>query len=145
MCKTSSHPKNANISSDTPAITNFNPEALQNRGALDLSRQCKLLDNGYVEAFNARQGRNRLAAVKFMTLPDASDRLMGWRIGQNEHRPHTSLGCLTLGEFTQQAQRQTRLEWRGFPRGNVSCERGEQCQTICMTPACIARQDQCRG
>lgn len=55
-----------------------------------------------IESFNGRFRDECLNANVFVSLHDARQKIEGWRIDYNEHRPHSSLGDLTPQEFVEQ-------------------------------------------
>jgi len=55
-----------------------------------------------LESFNGRVRDECLNAQVFVSLNDARHKIEAWRIEYNEHRPHGSLGDLTLREFAEQ-------------------------------------------
>lgn len=69
---------------------------------LDFIRPGKPVDNAVIESFNGRFRDECLNANVFVSLHDARQKIETWRIDYNEHRPHGSLGNLTLREFTEQ-------------------------------------------
>jgi putative transposase len=70
---------------------------------LDFIRPGKPLDNAVIESFNSRFRDECLNANVFVSLHDTRQKIDAWRIDDNEHRPHGSLGNLTAREFTEQA------------------------------------------
>lgn len=76
---------------------------------LDFIRPGKPVDNAVIESFNGRFRDKCLNANVFVSLHDAKRKMEAWRIDDNEHRPHGSLGNLTRREFTEQAAA-TRLQ-----------------------------------
>jgi putative transposase len=69
---------------------------------LDFIRPGKPVDNAVIESFNGRFRDECLNANVFVSLHDARQKIEAWRIDDNEHRPHGSLGNLTPREFTEQ-------------------------------------------
>ena len=66
---------------------------------LDFIRPGKPMENGFIESFNGRLRDECLNAELFSDLLDARNKLEAWRRDYNEHRPHSSIGNLTLNEF----------------------------------------------
>ena len=55
-------------------------------------------------AFNSRLRQECLNASWFLSMADARQRLIEWRIDYNENRPHSALGNLTPGAFAAQLE-----------------------------------------
>ena len=66
--------------------------AYANDVTLDFSRPGKPTDNGFIEAFNSKLRSECLNAHWFMSLADASEKLVDWRRHYNEDRPHSAIG-----------------------------------------------------
>ena len=79
--------------------------AYMNGVTLDFSRLGKPGDNAYIESFNGRLREECLNTHWFLSLEDARDKIEAWRQEYNEGRPHTSLGYLTLLEFSGVTQK----------------------------------------
>lgn len=71
---------------------------------LDFIRPGKPIENGYIESFNGRLRQECLNQCWFSSLEDAKIKIEAWRIDYNEHRPHTSLGNQTPGQFESEWQ-----------------------------------------
>ena len=78
--------------------------AYLNKVELDFSRPGKPSDNAHIEAFNSRVRQECLNASWFLSMADARQRLIEWRIDYNENRPHSALGNLTTGAFAAQLE-----------------------------------------
>ncbi len=78
--------------------------AYLNKVELDFSRPGKPSDNAHIEAFNSRVRQECLNASWFLSMADARQRLIEWRIDYNENRPHSALGNLTPGAFAAQLE-----------------------------------------
>jgi putative transposase len=76
---------------------------------LDFIHRGKPVENAVIESFNGRFRDECLNANVFVSLHDARQKIEAWRIDDNEHRPHRSLGHRTPREFAEQAA-QTRLQ-----------------------------------
>ena len=70
---------------------------------LDVIRPGKPVENAVIESFNGRFRDECLNAQVFVSLHVARQKIEAWRIDDNEHRPHGSLGDLTPQEFVEQA------------------------------------------
>ena len=95
--------------------TEFTSRALEDwayaRGvALDFTRPGKPTDNGHIESFNGRLRDEFLNPHQFASLADVRGRLEAWRVDDNEHRPHSSLGHLTPREDARRRHRTTDAE-----------------------------------
>jgi putative transposase len=75
--------------------------AWRNHVKLDFIHPGKPTENGHIESFNGRLRDECLNVTQFVSLEDARARIEAWRIDYNEHRPHSSLGNLTPGEFAR--------------------------------------------
>ena len=69
--------------------------------ALAFIRLGKPVENAYIESFHSRFRDECLAAHWFWNLADARFQIEQFRRDYNEARPHSSLGNLTLKEFTE--------------------------------------------
>lgn len=69
---------------------------------LDFIRPGKPVENAVIESFNGRFRDECLNVNVFVSLHDARQKIEAWRIGYNEHWPHSSLGDLTPKEFIEQ-------------------------------------------
>ena len=86
--------------------TEFTSKALDEwayrRGVkLDYTRPGKPTDNGLIESFNGRLRDEFLNVHEFITMHDMREKLCAWQYDYNVHRPHGSLGHLTLSEFVK--------------------------------------------
>jgi len=70
---------------------------------LDFIRPGTPVENAVIESFNGRFRDECLNANVFVSLHDARQKIEAWRIDDNEHRPHGSLGNVTPREFAEQA------------------------------------------
>lgn len=70
---------------------------------LDFIRPGKPVEHAVIESFNGRLRDECLNANVFISLHDARQKIEAWRIDDNEHRPHSSLGNLTPREYVEQA------------------------------------------
>ena len=100
---------NAPVSITVDHGTEFTSKALEvwswQRGVkLDFTHPGKPMENGYIESFNGRLRDECLNVHQFVSLTDAKEKIEAWRMDYNHHRPHSSLGHLTPGEFIQQCQ-----------------------------------------
>lgn len=68
---------------------------------LDFIRPGKPVENAYIESFNGRLRDECLNDELFLSLEDAKKKIEAWRMDYNTHRPHSSLGNLTPGEFAK--------------------------------------------
>jgi putative transposase len=89
--------------------TEFTSKALEDwayrRGVkLDFTHPGKPTENGHIESFNGRLRDECLNVNQFTSLDDASEQIERWRIDNNAHRPHSSLGNLTPREFAMRGQ-----------------------------------------
>jgi integrase-like protein/transposase-like protein DUF772 len=57
-----------------------------------------------LEAFNGRLRDECLNVHQFASIADAQAKIETWRVDDNQHRPHSSLGHLTPNEFLRQRQ-----------------------------------------
>jgi putative transposase len=71
---------------------------------LDFTHPGKPTDNGHIESFNGRLRDECLNVNQFISLDDAREQIERWRVDYNVHRPHSSLGNLTPGEFAKLRQ-----------------------------------------
>ena len=71
---------------------------------LDFTRPGKPTDNSHIESFNGRLRDECLNVHQFTSLDHAKTVIEAWRIDDNEHRPHGSLGQLTPSEFAGSGQ-----------------------------------------
>ena len=86
--------------------TEFTSKALDEwayrRGVkLDYTLPGKPTDNGLIESFNGRLRDEFLNVHEFITMHDMREKLCAWQYDYNVHRPHGSLGHLTLSEFVK--------------------------------------------
>ena len=86
---------------------------------LDFIRPGKPVENAVMESVNGRFRDERLNARVFVSLHDARQKIETWRIDYNEHRPHSSLGDLTPGEFAEQTVQPGLQEASTFLHGVV--------------------------
>ena len=77
--------------------------AYQHSVKLDFIRPGKPVEHAVIESFNGRFRDECLNANVFVSLHDARQKIEKWRIDDNEHRPHGSLGNLTPREYVEQA------------------------------------------
>ena len=73
---------------------------------LDFIRPGKLVENAFIESFNASFRKECLNVHWFWTLEEARERIAQWRKEYNETRPHSSLGNLTPEEFVDNLEPQ---------------------------------------
>lgn len=95
--------------------TEFQSRALEDwayrRGVqLDFIRPGKPVENALIESFNGRLRDECLNVHQFALLAEAQGILETWRMDDNHHRPHSSLGHLTPSEFVTQRQEQPTAE-----------------------------------
>jgi len=69
---------------------------------LAFSRPGKPTDNAHIEAFNGRLRQECLNQHWFLSVDDAREKIEAWRGGDNETRPHGSLGWTTPAEYARQ-------------------------------------------
>lgn len=62
-------------------------------------------ENGHIESFHDKLRDESLNRELFGTLAEARVILESWRVEYNEHRPHSSLGYQTPGEFARSASK----------------------------------------
>ncbi len=86
---------------------------------LDCIRPGKPVENAVIESVNGRFRDECLHAQVFVSLHDARQKIEAWRIDDNEHRPHSSLGDLTPREFVEQAATTGLQEASNFQHGVV--------------------------
>ena len=86
---------------------------------LDFIRPGKPVENAVIESFNGRVRDECLNAQGFVSLHDARQKIETWRIDDNEHRPHSSLGDLTRREFVEQTAQTGLQEASTFQHGVV--------------------------
>jgi len=89
--------------------TEFQSRALEDwayrRGIqLDFIRPGKPVENAFIESLNGRLRDECLNVHQFASLAEAQAILEAWRMDDNYHRPHSSLGHLTPSEFVTQRQ-----------------------------------------
>jgi putative transposase len=75
--------------------------AYRNGIKLDFIRPGKPVENAYIESFNGRLRDECLNDQLFLSMEDARQKIETWRMDYNTHRPHSSLGNLTPGEFVK--------------------------------------------
>ncbi len=75
--------------------------AYRNDVKLHFIRPGKPVDNCFIESFNGRFRDECLNVNIFLSLADARSKLETWRLDYNEHRPHGSIGDITLTEFAR--------------------------------------------
>jgi putative transposase len=73
-----------------------------NKVELDVSRPGKPTDNAFIEALNSRLRQECLNASWFLSMADARQRIIDWRVDYNEERPRSALGNLTPSAFAAQ-------------------------------------------
>jgi len=61
------------------------------------------VENACIESFNGRLRDECVNVHQFTSLDDAQTMIEAWRLDDNQHRPHGSLGNLTPREFAEQA------------------------------------------
>jgi len=71
---------------------------------LDFIRPGKPVENAFIESFNGRLRDKCLNVHQFRSLEAARAIIEAWRLDDNQHRPHSSLGHLTPNEFLRQRQ-----------------------------------------
>jgi len=81
---------------------------------LDFIRPGKPVENAVIERVNGRFRDECVNAQVFVSLHDARQKIEAWRIDDNEHRPHGSLGDLTPREFAEHAAQTGLQEERNF-------------------------------
>jgi putative transposase len=64
----------------------------------------KPTENGHIESFNGKLRDECLNTLQFVSIADAKERIEAWRRDCNHHRPHSSLGQLTPGEYLRKGQ-----------------------------------------
>ena len=70
---------------------------------LDFIRPGTPVENAVIERVNGRFRDACVNANVFVSLHDAREKIEAWRIDDNAHRPHGSLGNVTPREFAEQA------------------------------------------
>ena len=73
---------------------------------LDFIRPGTPVKQACIESFNGRLRDEGLNVHQFTSLAEAQTTIEAWRLDDNQHRPHRSLGHLTPNECA--AQRQVR-------------------------------------
>jgi len=86
---------------------------------LDFIRSGKPVENAVIESFNGRFRDEGLNAHVFVSLHDARQTIETWRIDDNAHRPHRSLGNVTPREFAEQTVQPGLQEASNFQHGVV--------------------------
>ncbi len=69
---------------------------------LDFIRPGKPVENAFIESFNGRLRDECLNVHQFQSLDEARAIIETWRLGYNQHRPHSTLGHLTPNELLRQ-------------------------------------------
>ena len=105
----SAKPSPARPSGMSAGSTEFQSRALEDwayrRGVqLDFIRPGKPLENPFIESCNGRLRDECLNVHQFASLAEAQAIIEAWRLDYNHHRPHSSLGNLTPGEFLERRQ-----------------------------------------
>jgi putative transposase len=95
--------------------TEFQSRALEDwayrRGVqLDFIRPGKPVENAFIESFNGRLRDECLNVHQFASLAEAQAIIEAWRMDDNHHRPHSSLGHLTPSEYAEQRQALSTVE-----------------------------------
>lgn len=78
--------------------------AYWNHVELDFSRPGKPTDNAMIEAFNSRFRQECLNEHWFMSLPDAQEKIEGWRQDYNHNRPHSALDYKSPAAFVAESE-----------------------------------------
>jgi putative transposase len=86
---------------------------------LDLIRPGKPVENAVIESFNGWFRTECLNTQVFVSLHDARQKIETWRIDDNEHRPHGSLGDLPPQEFVEQTAETGLQQASNFQHGVV--------------------------
>lgn len=86
---------------------------------LDLIRPGKPVENAVIESVNGRVRDECVNTQVFISLHDARQKIETWRIDDNEHRPHGSLGGLPPQEFAEQTAQTGLQEASTFQHGVV--------------------------
>lgn len=73
--------------------------AVENNVMLAFIRPGRPVENGFIESFNGRLRDEFLNVELLFSLPDAQNKLGGWRKDFNEARPHSALADRTPSEF----------------------------------------------
>ncbi len=73
--------------------------AYENGVKLDFSRPGKPTDNAFAESFIGSFRDECLNVNWFLSLEDAHDKILAWKVDYNEYRPHSSLGNMTPSIF----------------------------------------------
>jgi putative transposase len=68
----------------------------------------KPMQNGFIESFNGSFRDECLNETLFSSLADARAQITFWKEDYNRHRPHSSLGNITPGEFAMKMALETR-------------------------------------
>ena len=86
---------------------------------LDVIRPGKPVEKAVIERVNGRFRDECLNAQVFVSLHDARQKIETWRIDDNEHRAHSSLGDLTPRELAEQTVQTGLQEASKFQHGVV--------------------------
>jgi putative transposase len=86
---------------------------------LEVIRPGKPVEKAVIEGVNGRVRAECVNAQVFVSLHDARQKIETWRIDDNEHRPHSSLGDLTPREFAEQTAQTGLQEASKFQHGVV--------------------------
>ncbi|MCG6154174.1 integrase core domain-containing protein [Rubinisphaera margarita] len=78
--------------------------AYVNGVTLDFSRPGKPKDNAFIEPFNGSIRAECLNENWFLSLEDAQEKIVSWRVDYNEHRPHSVRGNLVPKDFASSGQ-----------------------------------------
>lgn len=81
--------------------------AYADKVTFDFSHPGKPTDNAFVELFNRRLRVECLNENWFLSLADAQEKIEARHQDFNNHRPHSALVNLALGEFAQSGQAKT--------------------------------------
>ena len=104
MAKRSGYPKIITVDNGSEfASKALDARAYEYGVKLDFIRSGIPLENAVIENFTGRSRGECLNANVFLSLHDGIQNIETWRIDDNEHRPHSSLGNFTPCEFSEQA------------------------------------------
>ena len=93
VCARVGYPQTIRVDNGTEFVSrDLDLWAYANEVTLDFSRPGKLIDNGFIEAFNSKLRAECLNAHWFMDLADARQLIAAWRLDYNEVRPHSAIG-----------------------------------------------------
>jgi putative transposase len=93
---------------------------------VDFIRPRKSVENAFIESFNGRLRDECLNVHQVASLAEAQEIIEMWRVDDNQHRPHSSLGHLTPEEFVCTTPGQTEPRRSRFLSVKVVSERDQR-------------------